>query len=83
MAAHARRLPSTPQALAVRAWRVPLRTGKRKEEATHCCWRLSCREHRVSQPGNGHLWLRSPVWTRAWRARWPPVVKARSHWPQV
>lgn len=45
---------------------------------THCCWRLSWREHLVSQPGKGHLWLRSPVWTREWRARWPLVVKARS-----
>ena len=45
---------------------------------TNCCWRLSWREHRVSQPGNGHLWFLSPVWTLEWRARWPLVVKARS-----
>lgn len=31
---------------------IPLR-GPR--DRTHCCCRLSCLEHRVSQPGNGHL----------------------------
>jgi hypothetical protein len=49
-----------------------------QKKATDCCWRLSWREQRVSQPGKGHLWLRSPVWTRECRARWPLVVKARS-----
>src|SRR5258708_26689931 len=28
---------------------------------THCCCKLSCLEHRVSQPGKGHLWFLSPV----------------------
>ena len=48
--------------------------GKRK---TDCCCKLSWREQRVSQPGKGHLWLRSPVCMRVCLARWPDVVKAR------
>ena len=51
--------------------------------APYCCWRLSWREQRVSQPGKGHLWLRSPVWTRAWRDKWPLVVNAFEQTPQT
>jgi hypothetical protein len=50
---------------------------------THCCCRLSCREHRVSQPGKGHLWFLSPVCTRECLAKWPLVVKPRSHCGQM
>lgn len=58
---------------------INIKRRKAKTEKTDCCWRLSCREQRVSQPGNGHLWFLSPVCTREWRARCPLVVKARSH----
>ena len=37
------------------------RNDRTRERTTYCCWRLSWREQRVSQPGKGHLWLRSPV----------------------
>ena len=57
--------------------------GGREQIGTHCCWRLSWREQRVSQPGKGHLWLRSPVCTRAWRDRWPLVVNALEQTPQT
>lgn len=50
--------------------------GREVNGNTHCCWRLSCLEHRVSHPGKGHLWLRSPVWTRACLDKCPLVVKA-------
>jgi len=46
--------------------------------STYCCCKLSWREHRVWHPGNGHLWFRSPVWMRVWRARCPLVVNPRS-----
>ena len=40
---------------------------------THCCCRLSWREHLVWQPGKGHLCFFSPVWTRVCLCKWPLV----------